>query len=369
MGTDPVSILKEALKIYSPTGEEQTLAKYLCEQMEILGYDKVRTDGAGNAIGETGSGPTRILLCGHMDTVPGLLPLEDRDGEISGRGAADAKSALCALMVAGSMCSVPGIRVVFAGVTQEEGDSVGIQTMAEDDGKFDYAVFGEPAGAHKVAVGYRGRLACHLEIRTDGGHAGSPWAHSNAVDEFFVLLERLRRYERKCSVSGSHFRSLSISPTLVRAGNYHNVIPNSCEATLDVRLPPGLPSADVMKAISAIVADTGNQTKARVAFDDPTEAYESDPNSPLVRAFQRAIILRIKTRPVMTRKTGTGDMNFFAVKTGATCVTYGPGASETSHTERETVAVEDYLNSIGVLAEAVKQLGILTSKRLTSTGR
>lgn len=369
METDPVAIVKDALRIYSPTGEEGRLASYLCGRMKLLGYTKVRTDSAGNAIGELGSGPIRLLLCGHMDTVPGELPVSVKEGIISGRGAADAKSALCAMMVAGSRCTDAGVQLVFAGVTREEGDGLGIQTVTRRGGKFDYAVFGEPAGAHKVAIGYRGRVAVHIELKTEAGHAGSSWAHRNAVDEFISLIERLKRYERKHTVEGNHFRSLSISPTIVKAGTFHNVIPGVCEATFDVRLPPGKDSREVLGSMKAIAEDAGDRTDVVVSFGDVTEPYESDPNSPLARAFQRAIILRLKAKPVMTRKTGTGDMNFFATATGATCVTYGPGASETSHTEKETVEVEDYLNSISVLTEAIRQLGPLAVGAPVPPGR
>jgi [amino group carrier protein]-lysine/ornithine hydrolase len=97
-------------------------------------------------------------------------------------------------------------------------------------------------------------------------------------------------------------------------------------------------------------------TRVSVEFDEATEAYEADPNSTLVRSFQRAIILKLKDRPVFVRKTSSGDMNTFASATRAQCVTYGPADSKLSHTDGEAVSVEDCLNSIEVLTEALKQL-------------
>jgi len=164
-------------------------------------------------------------------------------------------------------------------------------------------------------------------------------------------------------VAGDHFRSVSISPTLVKAGVYHNVIPNQCEATLDLRLPPGVQSS---KAVAEI-QDAAKQTDEGVQIDirpgEPTEAYQADTGSRLVRAFQRAIILRLKTRPSLVRKTGTGDMNTFAHKKRAECVTYGPGSSSTSHTDGEMVEIRDYLNSIEVLKEAIRQLVALSPRK------
>lgn len=355
--SDPVALLVGALRIYSPTGEEAGVARYLRSQMKLLGYRKVRIDRAGNAIGEIGRGGARVLLCGHMDTVPGRLPVVRRGGKVFGRGASDAKSALCALMVAGSRVSDAGLSVTFVGATEEEGSSKGIQEIIESKKHYDYAVFGEPSGANRLAIGYRGRFGMRIVIETEGGHAASPWAYVSALDEFNSVLAALRKVEGERSVAGDHFRSLSISPTLVEAGTYHNVIPPICRAAFDVRLPPGLPSAEVQREVKkAIEGSCREGTRVKVEFDEATEPYEADPNSTLVRSFQRAIILKLKDRPVFVRKTSSGDMNTFASATGAECVTYGPADSKLSHTDGEAVDVKDYAASIDVLTEAMRQL-------------
>ncbi len=359
---DPVRVLMDALKIYSPTTQESGLAAYLSQQMDRLGYSKVRTDRAGNAIGEIGKGRTKLLLCGHMDTVPGELPVARKQGRVYGRGAADAKSPLCALLLAGAAMADSGIRITFAGVTQEEGEGAGIEQLIRGGADYDYVVFGEPSGANRITIGYRGRVSLYVTVKTAGGHAGSPWAQRSAFEEFTQLLSRLEDYERSKEVQGDHFRSLSVSPTLVRAGNYHNVIPNSCEATLDLRLPPSIPSARAISEIQFVARQTDDGVQVEVKPGEPTEAYQADSGSSLVRAFQRAILLRLKTRPSLVRKTGTGDMNTFAQKKHAECVTYGPGLSSTSHTDGEMVQVRDYLDSIEVLKEAVRQLQALGSK-------
>ena len=93
----PVSLLRRMLETYSPSGSEADLSRLLLEEMGTLGLN-VRTDGAGNVIGEVGNDGPRILLCGHMDTVPGELPVCERDGFIYGRGAVDAKASLAAMI-------------------------------------------------------------------------------------------------------------------------------------------------------------------------------------------------------------------------------------------------------------------------------
>ena len=353
---EQVKLLLDSLRIYSPTTREAPYASFLADRMQLMGYRRVRIDRAGNVIGEVGRGSVKLLLCGHMDTVPGELPVRKARGSIYGRGAADAKAPLCALLAAGAAAADAGISITFAGVTEEEGDGAGIEKLIKSPRRFDYAIFGEPGGAGRITVAYRGRVALRVIARTEGGHAGSPWAYRSAFDEFIVTLERLKEYERSKEVPGDRFRSLSITPTLVRAGSYQNVVPNICEATLDMRLPPSLPPSKAISEVRSIGARTGDGFSVDIEPGEPTEAYEVDGGSLLFRSLQRAIILRLKTRPGLIRKTSTGDMNTFAHKKHTECVTYGPGVSATSHTDAEVVQTADYLDSIEVLKEAFRQL-------------
>ena len=83
------------------------LADYLAVAMADLGF-QAHIDGVGNVIGvlERGPGPTLMLL-GHLDTVPGQLPVRSEHGRLYGRGAVDAKGPLAAMICAASGCSVP----------------------------------------------------------------------------------------------------------------------------------------------------------------------------------------------------------------------------------------------------------------------
>ncbi|MDG6898686.1 MAG: M20/M25/M40 family metallo-hydrolase [Nitrososphaerota archaeon] len=363
MADDPLELLTEAVRIYSPTGRESRLADYLCSKMKKLGYNRVRLDEAGNALGEIGDGDSSLLLCGHMDTVPGEIPVKETGGHLYGRGAADAKAALCAMLFAGASATGTGLRVTFAGVVHEEGDSLGVQTLIKSRKSYDYAVFGEPSGAARLTVGYRGRVAMKLSLSTEGGHAGSPWARVSALDELYSVITALRKLEAN-TPHGDHFRSISISPTIVTAGTYHNVVPPNCDATFDIRLPPGTSGARAVREAGAIVRGSVKEgTRVKFEFDEVTEAYEADPNSTLCRAFQRAVITKLRKRPVLVRKTGTGDMNTLASAMRIQCLTYGPGESDLSHTNHECVSVKDYLDSVEVLRESIKQIPALAEAR------
>ena len=361
---DPaIELLLETLRTYSVSTKEAKLSKLLRERMRKRGFKNVRTDKAGNAIGEVGSGHPHVLLCGHMDTVPGFLKVKREDDKVYGRGAADAKSPMCAMISAVSGGAVPaGMKVTMACVTREEGDSLGVETLIQSGGDYDYAVFGEPAGAGRVCVGYRGRTAARVSVKTHGGHASSSWAHPSAVDESLAIMSLIKDYERKNTVEGNHYKSLSASLTLIRGGSYSNVIPKRCEMTFDVRVPPGMKCSGVKEQLVSLVegyAKTREGIDARVEFDGATEPYDAPLDSVVVRAFQRSILKTLNSRPVLTHKTGTGDMNTLAERMGIPCVTYGPADSNLGHTEMEFVDVPDYLGSIKVLSGALEEIKAL----------
>jgi LysW-gamma-L-lysine carboxypeptidase len=359
---DEVSLLMDSLRIYSPSKKEARVSSMLRSRMRALGFRNVRTDSAGNAIGEVGMGRRHLLLCGHMDTIPGAVPVRAEEGRIYGRGAADAKSPLCAMVWAAAASKDSQVRITVACVTREEGDSLGVKTLIEGGGDYDAGVFGEPGGAQRVAVGNRGRFEALLNVRTPGGHASSSWAHHSAVDEALAVVSKMRDYEKGRTVEGDHYRSVNVSLTLVRGGNYSNVIPKSCSITLDVRTPPGAASADVQADLERIVAECA-KARAHAGFEltfaEATEPYEVPKDSPVVRAFQRSIIKQLSARPILTHKTGTGDMNTLAQGMGIPCVTYGPGDSRLEHTDGEYVEVDDYLDSIRVLEGAIREYASL----------
>jgi [amino group carrier protein]-lysine/ornithine hydrolase len=360
---DPaVELLLEALRTYSVSTKEERLSKLLRQRMRQRGFKNVRTDKAGNAIGEVGSGHPHVLLCGHMDTVPGFLKVRVEGERVYGRGAADAKSPMCAMISAASGAVPDGMKVTMACVTREEGDSLGVETLIESGGDYDYAVFGEPAGAARITVGYRGRTAARVEVRTGGGHASSSWAHPSAVDESLEIMSLIKEFERKHTVEGNHYRSLSASLTMINGGAYSNVVPKKCEMTFDVRVPPGTSCARVKEDLTAIVdgyARMKGGLEAKVEFDGATEPYDAPLDSVAVRGFQRSILKNLGTKPVLTHKTGTGDMNTLADRMRVPCLTYGPADSNLGHTESEFVDISDYLASIRVIAGALSEIKAL----------
>ncbi len=361
-----LELLLDTLKVYSPSTKEARLSSLLQRRMRSLGFRNVHTDVAGNAIGEIGYGRPHLLLCGHMDTVPGVITVRREGDRVYGRGAADAKSPMCAMLSAAATQAGSPLHVTMACVTREEGDSQGVHTLIDAGGDYDSAVFGEPGGAQRVAVGYRGRIEVKVTVATGGGHAASSWAHRSAVDHSLAVLSRMRDYEKRRTVANDHYRSVNVSLTMIRGGSYSNVIPRRCRMTLDVRIPPDLTSQTVRSELMGVTDDyaiSNPDVTVGIDFAEPTEPYEAPRDSLVVRAFQRSILTNLDTRPIFTHKTGTGDMNTLAERMKIPCVTYGPGDSKLEHTDGEYVEVGDYLDSIRVLRAVFREFKALSTPR------
>src|SRR5512140_3466979 len=128
---DAVDLLQGLLEAYSPTGAEAGAVDYLVSAMREMGF-RAAVDGAGSAVGVVGDGPREILLLGHIDTVPGQIPVR-RDGErLYGRGAADAKGPLACFTAAIARVRLrPGWRIAVIGAVGEEGDSPGARFLCQ----------------------------------------------------------------------------------------------------------------------------------------------------------------------------------------------------------------------------------------------
>lgn len=358
---EPRELLKRMLEIYSPTGKEEGLARFLREQLTELGFEKVWLDEVGNVFGEVGSGSPTVLLCGHMDTVPGRLPVKIEKGRIYGRGAVDAKASLAAMVVSASKLAGLGDRgrVLVAGVVEEEGEEKGVRHMLRKKLDVDYAIFGEPSGVKNITLGYKGRLGVKIICETEPGHAGAPDLFENAIERAYELWGRVKEWSLRCRPSRSLFYSTSASLTRIRGGEAANVIPGRCILDFDVRLPPSVNcqgAIDQLRAVLQRYAEENPKVNLEMRVEGQVEPFFADRGSPLVKALKKAIEETVGGPVRFLRKTGTGDMNVFAAKMGVPVVTYGPGDSRLSHTPNECMEIDEYQASIEVYRKAVTKL-------------
>jgi LysW-gamma-L-lysine carboxypeptidase len=321
----------------------------------------VRRDVVGNVIGEYGQGSPRVLLCGHMDTVPPELSVRLEDGVLYGRGTVDAKGPLAALVMAASGLveeGYPGTLVVV-GVVDEEGMNAGVENLIQDGLDADYAIFGEPTNVDTITVGYKGGLLLKIDCETETGHSSAPWLYENSIEkvmEIWNIVSSLRLPEEDPE---SRFHSISYCLRRIQGGGRSTIVPSSCQALIEARIPPSL-SVDRLRAeLFALIGayrDDNPDVNVDTEIIDHTEPYLSDKRSPLVRALSRSIWRNRGTKVGLINKTGTGDMNIFGRATGTPTITYGPGNSHLDHTPHEHIGIQDYLDSITVLKGALADL-------------
>ena len=353
----PVKLLQEMLELYSPSGSEADLAEFLQKEMEANGLAS-RIDQVGNVVGIFGDEGPRILLCGHMDTVPGRIPIRQDVDLLYGRGAVDAKSSLAAMIVGAVLAkkrSTYPFQVTIASVVEEETSSKGIRAIIDDQTQFAMAIFGEPSGVSNMIIGYKGSLKLHASFTTNGGHSASPWLSASSYEESTAFWRAFEKEMLKNN-SPSKFEAVTGCVTRAEAGDLENSVPTHATLDVDLRIPPGLASNDLITKIKEFT-DRYNANRPDVGiqldFEDQTEAFLGSPNSTAVSAFRWAIRKVKGGQVAMVKKTGTSDMNLFAQCQNIPMFAYGPGESRFDHTEVEHVRISEYLACIEVYAQGL----------------
>lgn len=339
--TYAAGLLRAMLEIPSPSYQERALSDYLVGAMTDLGFH-THIDGMGNVIGviERGDGPTLMLL-GHMDTVPGQIPVRSEDGRLYGRGAVDAKGPLAAMICAAAgAVDFPG-RIVVIGVVEEETPrSRGAMAIRATHDRPDALIIGEPSGWSSVVLGYKGKLDLRYTVKCPATHPSSPEPKASelAVACWNTLTDLL-------GPDASHDVFDQPGATLCQL----NGDLTTATADLSIRIPPGFDVEELVRNLrERLPAGTlevrNSVTACRVGRADP-----------VVRALVTGI-RQLHAQPRLKVKTATSDMNTLAEVWDIPMATYGPGDSSLDHSDDEHIVLSEYLRGIDVLTNAITEL-------------
>ncbi len=345
---DEIALLEGLLKIYSPTAQEAEAVDYLVAQMRAAGFNAF-VDEAGNAVGSLGAGPETVMLLGHIDTVPGFIPVAREGDHLAGRGAVDAKGPLaCFVASAARWGKMPrearpaGRQVVVVGAVGEEGDSRGAHSIKAHYHPA-FTVIGEPSGWEKITLGYKGSAWYEYRARRSLAHTSAQ--NESACEAAVSYWNRVTAWARERN-HGTQKVFEQINPTLRGMNSDSDGFVESAVLKFGVRLPPGLN----VEALGAALR--GQLDEAELTLFDGVPAYRGEKNTPLVRAFLAAI-RKAGGSPGFTLKSGTSDMNIVAPFWGTPIVAYGPGDSSLDHTPEEHILISEYQRAVEVLAEAL----------------
>jgi [amino group carrier protein]-lysine/ornithine hydrolase len=344
---EAIALLESMLRIPSVSSDEGTLAAFLVRRMAELGFEAAM-DGAGNAVGSIGHGPQMVVLLGHMDTVPGAIPVRVAAGRLYGRGAVDAKGPLAAFIAAAArlhQASALPLRVVVIGCVEEEAPSSRGAHYVLPRYRPDLCIVGEPSGWDGITLGYKGTLRATLRLEQGARH--SAHAAATAAERACAAWARISAGAAAFNVGRARAFD-QLLPALLGIYSGGDGCTDWAELQVNLRLPPDLPPA------AATVWLHEQAPECRLTVLGGTPAWAGPRTTPLHRALARAVRTQGGT-PRFLLKTGTADLNLVAPAWGCPALAYGPGDAALDHTPDEHIVLAEYLRGIAVLEQTLRR--------------
>ena len=368
-GDHLVRLLQELVRIDTtyPPGSEQRLATFIADRLEATGVTaSVHGFGAGraNLVGRLpGRGQRRALgLIGHLDTAPvGHEPWHYRphaavvaDGRLYGRGAADMKGGLAAMMVAVEALGQAHVElagdVVLAFTSGETRDCVGAKQLVAD-GHLDDAdavIIGEPT---HLDIGIAEKAALWLRVTAVGqsGHTAQPVEGANAIETMVQFLARVADLD----LGGGGVDHPLLGPPTIAVGTISggvavNVTPDRCVAELDLRLLPDQHQDDVTAALRALATP-----EVTVETIDVKPAVVVPVDDPVVRAARAAhrYVRGVDREPIgLPYYT---DAAVICPARGFSMVIMGPGGHGMSHQVDEFCEIDSLASAARLYAHTI----------------
>ena len=255
---------------------------------------------------------------------------EVRDGCLLGRGASDTKGTaaamLWALREAQEILADSPYEIWFAGLVGEEAGQFGAKALAAEE-QFDFVMAGEPTSLDVV---YTHKGSCWLQLRTHGRavHASQPEAGENAIYQMMQAIECLRQegIPRLAANSDPILGTSTLSVGTIRGGSKVNIVPDFCEAAVDIRTIPGMDPE--------FITDLLRQRVSNIEIDlKRSQPLCTDPSHPLISQLE-SLGSKLVGAPWFC------DAAIFASH-GFPSVAIGPGSIAQAHTADEFIRVAD----------------------------
>jgi acetylornithine deacetylase len=325
---------------------------------------------------EPGGGRS-LILNGHVDVVspePREQWLRDpftahvEDGWLYGRGSADMKCGLAAILGA-----VRGLRrlglsphapVTIESVVEEECTGNGTLQTILAGYTADAAIIAEPFGA-AITTSQVGVLWFHVRIKGLPGHAAESGHAVNAIEKSLEMIQALRVLEAELNEAppapyDRYPHPIGLNVGTIHGGDWPSTVPGECVVGYRIALYPGMRLRDLQDRIEAIVAETAVDDPA--IFAHPPEVvyrgfrasgYELDQTHPLVTTLSGAYARRHGVPPALVATTGTTDARVFGEAAGMPAVCFGPYA-EQAHGVGERVYLPSVVQTAQVLGLAIR---------------
>ena len=348
-----------------PDGDEfaagASIADWLADHTDAA----IEHDDAGNVIARCGEGTT-LALVGHHDVVPpddrqiddGEYVRKERDGRLYGRGTADMKGSLAAMLCAFRDAEVPdGVELAVASFAGEEQGGAGCRAAIEAGFDPAFAVVGEGStgysgdGVTDVAIAHKGRRGSTVLAEGDAAHASEVAAGTNAIYRATDAVAVLRGLDFPSTRVQGHDIEGSLAVTEIDGGSAWNVIPERCTVTVDERTVPG--ERAPIERVEAIdgVTWTVDQDLPPMACGD----------SDFADAVLRAAADNQDGDPEHVVKPHATDAGWLADRAGTDCVVVGAAEPGEAHTAEESVSLSVVDRCYRIYRDLIAECGPVVS--------
>ncbi|GAA1663149.1 succinyl-diaminopimelate desuccinylase [Nonomuraea maheshkhaliensis] len=324
--------------IESVSGAEKALADDVERALTALPHLKVTRSGE-TVVARTEQGHAeRVLIAGHLDTVPlaGNLPSRVEGDLLYGCGTSDMKAGVAvALRLAATVpAPVRDVTYVFYDCEEIEAERNGLTRVAREHPDWlaaDFAVLMEPTDG-VIEGGCQGTLRAEVTVTGRRAHSARSWFGVNAIHGIEPVLARLNAYEaRRPVVDGLEYRE-GLNAVGVRGGVAGNVIPDLCVVTVNYRFAPDLSLEAAQEHVREVFDGF------EVAFTDGAPAARPGLTHPVAAAFTAAV------GGTPRAKLGWTDVARFSAL-GVPAVNYGPGDPNLAHQQGEYVSLPKIVES------------------------
>ncbi|MDI9883498.1 succinyl-diaminopimelate desuccinylase [Streptomyces sp. HNM0645] len=321
----------------SVSGDEKPLADAIERALRALPHLTVDRHG-NNVVARTNLGRSeRVVLAGHIDTVPiadNVPSRLDENGVLWGCGTSDMKSGVAVQLRIAATVPEPNRDLTFVFYDNEEvaAHLNGLGHIADTHPDWlegDFAVLLEPSDA-QVEGGCQGTLRVHLRTAGERAHSARSWMGFNAIHAAGPILARLAAYEpRRPVIDGLRYHE-GLNAVGIEGGVATNVIPDSCTVVINYRYAPDRTMAEAEAHVREVFADCD---VAEFVVDDHTGGALPGLSHPAAAAFMSAV------GGTAQPKFGWTDVSRFS-SLGVPAVNYGPGDALFAHKRDEHVSVD-----------------------------
>jgi len=330
---DAVALTEQLVNIESVSRNEQAIADAIERALLPLGHLTVTRHGH-TIVARTDLGRAeRVVIAGHIDTVPlnGNLPSRREDGLLHGLGTCDMKSGDAVILKLAATLTEPNRDLTFILYDAEEIEEEfnGLKLLAQSNPELmeaDFAILMEPSGAI-VEAGCQGTM--RVDIRTTGerAHAARSWKGVNAIHGAAEILARLNAYEsRRPVIDGLEYRE-GLNAVFISGGVAGNVLPDECVVSVNHRFAPDRSVAEAEQFLREFFDGFD------LTVSDSAPGAMPGLGLPAAKEFLDAVGGEAKP------KFGWTDVSRFSAL-GVPAVNFGPGDPMLAHKQEEFVPME-----------------------------